>query len=195
MPSIGHSRLISWGQVTFIQKSTFRMATEYYSIALIALSLNILQPVIGDCRDGWTKFQGSCYLFASEQANWPEAQAVCSSMNSHLVEIETQTENAFVEGELKIIHNHDSHSNNQNDVSYWLGGNDIEIEGVFKWVRSDQPLTYTDWSPGQPDDANGEDCMELRGAFQYHWNDLPCNIPHHFICETQASEGVNVIGK
>jgi hypothetical protein len=45
-------------------------------------------------------------------------------------------------------------------------------------------MTFTDWSPGQPDDAGGEDCMELRGAFQYHWNDLPCNVPHRFICET-----------
>ena len=74
-------------------------------------------------------------------------------------------------------------TSDQNEVSYWLGGNDIETEGVFKWVKSDLPMTYTDWSPGQPDDAGGEDCMELRGAFQYHWNDLPCNIPHHFICE------------
>ena len=78
----------------------------------------------------------------------------------------------------------ESHSSNQNDVSYWLGGNDIETEGVFKWVKSDHPMTYTDWSPGQPDGLEGEDCMEMRGAFQYHWNDLPCNIPHHFICET-----------
>lgn len=30
--------------------------------------------VTGDCRDGWTKFQGSCYLFGSDQASWPEAE-------------------------------------------------------------------------------------------------------------------------
>lgn len=35
----------------------------------------IVFEVVGDCRDGWTKFQGSCYLFVSDhQANWPEAE-------------------------------------------------------------------------------------------------------------------------
>ena len=33
-------------------------------------------------------------------------QAFCLSMNSTLVEIGSESENAFVEGELKIIHNH-----------------------------------------------------------------------------------------
>ncbi|XP_048780983.1 perlucin-like [Ostrea edulis] len=162
-------------------------------IAQFLLSTCLLRPVLCDCRDGWTKFQGSCYLFASEQASWTEAVAYCRSMNSNLVEIGSATENAFVEGELKIIHSHAS-SGNQNEVSYWLGGNDIEIEGEFKWANSDLSLTFTDWSPGQPDNANGEDCIELRGAFHYHWNDLPCNTPHHFICETLTFES-NVIGK
>lgn len=33
-------------------------------------------------------------------------QAFCLSMNSNLVEIGSESENAFVEGELKIIHGH-----------------------------------------------------------------------------------------
>ncbi|XP_022295727.1 perlucin-like [Crassostrea virginica] len=169
-------------------------AVKIWICLLVLCSLQL--SVLGDCRDGWIKFQGSCYLFASDRASWPEAESFCWSMNSHLVEIETMVENTFVEGELRTIHAHESHSSNQNDVSYWLGGNDIETEGVFKWVKSDHTMTYTDWSPGQPDGLEGEDCMEMRGAFQYHWNDLPCNIPHHFICETPATTEVNsIIGK
>lgn len=34
----------------------------------------VIFEVTGDCRDGWTKFQGSCYLFGSDQASWPEAE-------------------------------------------------------------------------------------------------------------------------
>jgi hypothetical protein len=26
--------------------------------------------------------------------------------------------------------------------------------------------------------------MELQGAMDYHWNDLPCTARHRFICET-----------
>ncbi|XP_048780984.2 perlucin-like protein [Ostrea edulis] len=148
-----------------------------------------------NCRKGWRFFQESCYYFGTQQTTWPGAESYCLSMNSGLVEIETEAENNYLESQLKVIHNHGSDPTaNQNEVSYWLGGNDIEIEGVFKWVKSDLTLTFTDWNPGQPDDANGEDCMELRGAFHYHWNDLPCNIPHHFICETPAFDS-NIIGK
>ncbi|XP_048780982.2 echinoidin-like [Ostrea edulis] len=167
-------------------------------IAVLLASTCLLVPVLGDCRDGWTKFQESCYLFASDQASWPEAAAFCVTMNSNLVEIESATENAFIEGELKIIHGHDSHAQNQNEVSYWLGGNDLEVEGTFKWARSGESVTFTDWNPGQPDDFHsGEDCMELQGAMDYHWNDLPCTARHRFICESPVTdEGAisNVIG-
>nr|XP_022295699.1 perlucin-like protein isoform X1 [Crassostrea virginica] len=150
-----------------------------------------------NCRQSWKLFQESCYYFGTQKATWPEAEAYCWSMNAALVEIETEGESNYVESQLRSIHKHASDSTaDQSEVSYWLGGNDIEIEGVFKWVKSDLPMTYTDWSPGQPDDAGGEDCVELRGAFQYHWNDLPCNIPHHFICEAPAFEDIiNIIGK
>ncbi|XP_062598632.1 perlucin-like [Saccostrea cucullata] len=148
---------------------------------------------VDTCRGGWEFFQESCYYFGTQKATWPEAEAYCMSMNSMLTEIETNVENNFLESRLRAIHNHTS-TTDQNEVSYWLGGNDIEIEGVFKWVKSDAPLIFTDWNPGQPDDANGEDCMELRGAFHYHWNDLPCTVPHHFICESSAFEAP-IIGK
>ncbi|XP_062613132.1 echinoidin-like [Saccostrea cucullata] len=159
---------------------------SYLSFVLLSVFVHFIYPVRGDCRDGWTKFQGSCYLFASEAATWAEAVAYCMSMNSNLVEIGSATENAFLEGELKIIHGHDSHSKNQNEVSYWLGGNDMEIEGTFTWAKSGNPVTFTDWNPGQPDDYgnSGEDCIELQGAMDYHWNDLPCIARHRFICES-----------
>ncbi|XP_052717087.1 perlucin-like protein [Crassostrea angulata] len=171
--------------------------TQLYFLLLVVLLAEQGRPQgTNNCRTGWKFFQESCYHFGSQKATWPEAEAYCWSMNSRLVEIETEAESNYLESQLRTIHQHASDSGvDQNEVSYWLGGNDIEIEGVFKWVKSDQPLTYADWSPGQPDDANGEDCMELRGAFQYHWNDLPCNIPHHFICEAAAFEANTIIGK
>ncbi|XP_078331103.1 echinoidin-like [Crassostrea virginica] len=173
----------------------------HFVLPFLLVWLNLLVLVFGECRDGWTKFQESCYLFASDQASWAEAEAFCLSMNSNLVEIGSESENAFVEGELKIIHNHNSHSQNQNEVSYWLGGNDLEIEGTFKWVRSDSPVVFSDWNPGQPDNYGtaGEDCMELQGAMNYHWNDLPCSARHRFICEAPVFDDSgaisNVIGR
>lgn len=49
----------------------FRLLSVFF-----IFNVHLFFEVIGDCRDGWTKFQGSCYLFASDQANWPEAQVI-----------------------------------------------------------------------------------------------------------------------
>lgn len=79
----------------------------------------------------------------------------------------------------------DLNSNHRNNVSYWSGGNDLEIEGTFKWVRSDTSLAFTDWNRGQPDNHfTGEDCIILELQGNYHWNDLACTARNRFICES-----------
>lgn len=53
------------------------------------------------------------------------------------------------------------------------------------WESSKQLLNYTNWSPGQPDNAgNNEDCVEIRGLFNYKWNDHVCSLKKYFICES-----------
>ena len=42
---------------------------------------------------------------------------------------------------------------------------------------------------GQPDNGNKnkngpEDCGEFRKAYDFHWNDAPCNFRFHFLCQT-----------
>lgn len=67
-------------------------------------------------------------------------------------------------------------------ADYWTGGNDIESEGNFKWIGSEQPFTYTNWMTGQPDPAE-QDCVEIRGVSNFKWHDETCNHSHLFICE------------
>ncbi len=45
------------------------------------------------------------------------------------------------------------------DMDYWLGMADFAEEGVWIWQHSYQPVEYTNWVSGQPDDRDGhEDC-------------------------------------
>jgi hypothetical protein len=66
---------------------------------------------------------------------------------------------------------------------FWIGFNDRSVEGQWKWV-SGEPVTYTNWWPGQPDNyGDGEDAagMNFGGGEwcdnQFHltygdgWND------------------------
>lgn len=63
-------------RIPFIKEVLFNKFQFYINWKKSMLNVHLFFEVIGDCRDGWTKFQGSCYLFASDQANWPEAQVI-----------------------------------------------------------------------------------------------------------------------
>ncbi len=57
------------------------------------------------------------------------------------------------------------------DQRVWIGLNDVEREGDWRWV-SGEPVTYTNFQHGQPDNAKGrEDFVELRGNVSGKWND------------------------
>ena len=58
----------------------------------------------------------------------------------------------------------------------WIGLNDLAQEGLFQWTSGD-PLTTGHWSPGEPNNANGNEhfvALFYRGHdAQGLWNDWP----------------------
>jgi len=70
--------------------------------------------------------------------------------------------------------------------SAWLGGSDEREEGKWIWLSGDQALfwegqagesvlagTYINWSPGEPNNVDNEDCIVL--STDGHWNDVVCS--------------------
>ena len=43
---------------------------------------------------------------------------------------------------------------------YWIGLNDKKTEMLYEWSDG-TPVTYTNWYAHEPNDANGEDCVEM----------------------------------
>ena len=65
---------------------------------------------------------------------------------------------------------------------YWLGGNDIEEEGVWVWPHANVHVAqYTAWQQNEPNNADsGENCM---GLIRDAWNDDNCMSGKRYICE------------
>ena len=69
---------------------------------------------------------------------------------------------------------------------FWIGLNDIDSEGEFRWLNGDVLRNEIVWLSGQPDNHNNnEDCVHLNrdrnnpeGA-----NDVPCSFNAHGLCE------------
>ncbi|XP_046560573.1 uncharacterized protein LOC124269595 [Haliotis rubra] len=136
------------------------------------------------CPNAWIRYGNSCYMFIGTKETWMEASQQCVVRGAHLATIETADENAFITGYLKVFGDIGAY------MVTWVGGNDMEIEGIWKWSASGERVTYTDWEPKEPEGcATCGDCMVIWPNYNYKWGDYPCHNQANFICEKQITDG------
>jgi hypothetical protein len=77
----------------------------------------------------------------------------------------------------------------------WVAFDDIAVEGVFKYSAGPEAgtnLTYSPWSPGQPDNSANEDCGSLWYSLPNNWNDAPCSALLGYAIEYECSTGLEM---
>ena len=67
---------------------------------------------------------------------------------------------------------------------YWIGGNDLPVEGTFTWTSDNSTLVFVNWYPGEPSDTNNQDCVAI--CREGHWRDSSCYAVWSYICKTPA---------
>lgn len=73
---------------------------------------------------------------------------------------------------------------------FWTSGNDLASVSDFFWMANGQPLTYTNWFPGEPNFIGQERCIEISNnglteseTHPIKWNNLFCDHELNFVCE------------
>jgi len=109
--------------------------------------------------------------FLTTSTTWTDAQAQAVAAGGNLVTINDAAEQNWLSSVFGTTE------------LFWIGLTDRVTEGVFQWV-SGQPVTYTNWAPGEPNNyqpLRGEDYVNMNwhGAFKprssekNNWNDNP----------------------
>jgi hypothetical protein len=106
------------------------------------------------------EFKGHKYLVIHSAKNFTyvEAQALAFALGGHLPYVESEEENNFI---LRLV----------SDERYWtsinkevaripLGATDKKEEGKWFW-NDGQPLTWTNWRAGHPNNVANQDQMEI----------------------------------
>lgn len=90
---------------------------------------------------GGTKtYNGNTYKFTSSSQTWEEAEAEAIQAGGHLVTINDRAEETWLR------------ENFSKTEGLWIGINDAQQEGRFEWA-SGEAVTYTNWAPGEPNNA------------------------------------------
>jgi len=111
-------------------------------------------------------YNGHHYYLSNEWNSWEIANARAYARGGYLAAINDAAENQVVADWV----------NAYGSFEAWIGINDIASEGNFEWTSGD-PVTYTNWAPGEPNDFNiGEDYAVINWwSYLYgpgYWNDL-----------------------
>ncbi|XP_062385829.1 galactose-specific lectin nattectin-like [Sardina pilchardus] len=165
---------------------------------LLLLTVGITARVVAGCKSikrnhGWESHGGQCYVFSTKYLNWTQSQEECVRMKSHLAIINDEEEQKLLMGIIKG-------KMKEKDDKFWIGLNDRQTEGVWRWVDN-TPLNTnkTFWNYGQPDDwkgrknkyPDGEDCVRMgeknfKGNSAAGWCDAACEREFKFICEAKV---------
>ncbi|MFM5960546.1 MAG: lectin-like protein, partial [Dolichospermum sp.] len=76
----------------------------------------------------------------------------------------------------------------------WIGLTDEVTEGTFKWANG-EAVTYTNWSPGQPDDNfGGQDYAYINFLNPGKWDDVGITVNFRGIIEIANPSNDTIIG-
>lgn len=150
--------------------STFLMLFVY-----VALGILLMTPISTLSQAavlvGPVTFQGHDY-YLLDRNTWGASEAEAISLGGHLVTISNAEEHDFahdfVVTEACLL----SLPECSGAGVAWIGLNDVETEGTFAWT-SGEPVTFTAWQPGEPNDSGGDEDFVEQGAFgERVWNDI-----------------------
>ena len=107
------------------------------------------------------------YRFLEGPISWDQAKKECEQFGWQLVEIDSKETNDAVVEEAK----------KRTDVGrIWIGLKYSPGSDKWVWISSGDEVGFSSWRPGEPNNVNGENCVEMFSTVSTPgtWNDLNC---------------------
>ncbi|XP_039459923.1 L-rhamnose-binding lectin SML-like [Oreochromis aureus] len=123
------------------------------------------------CRPGWTWSGGRCFIFDSSQKNWTDAESSCETLGGHLASFHSTAEYTFIR---RLIY---TAAGSYKEA--WVGGR--KNETVWMWSDGSK-FDFPNWARGQPDNAGGNNCIQINFQGGDYVNDAGCQWNSSSVC-------------
>ncbi|XP_078328016.1 uncharacterized protein LOC111117162 isoform X2 [Crassostrea virginica] len=134
-------------------------------------------------ENGWLKHEDHCYFFNERRETWMNARKMCEDNGASLASIRSSEENSWIVD--TFLWNSDMCSVHWwKCCVFWIGGNDLAVEGTYVWTSDNSTLGFVNWAPGQPDSfyRNVSNCISL--CSNELWIGDYCGNYQQYICKT-----------
>ena len=159
--------------------------TEETIQELKANHLNAVSTLLTDF-ESQTPLEHNGHVYVLAKHNHPVNitlfEEICVTIGGYLVEFDDAQEYDAVVNWLNPLVSH----------SYFvmIGYTDEGTEGVWRYIHSGKPVTYTRWNPGRPRGGEKENCAQIwtaSGAGGWLMYDYFCSyhVGYPFICELE----------
>ncbi|XP_065412009.1 oxidized low-density lipoprotein receptor 1 [Chrysemys picta bellii] len=125
------------------------------------------------CPDNWLQHGENCYFLSTKWKTWQESKALCSSLDSRLLKIESKEELGF------IISSAQSYSS----YSFWIALSRKGADGSWLWEDGTAFSTDLFWIP-EASSSLYPICVSIQGA---NVNAAACGSYKFCICEKVAN--------
>ncbi|CAB3994335.1 Hypothetical predicted protein [Paramuricea clavata] len=116
----------------------------------------------------------SCYYFSTYKTIWSKARAACQKLGGDLAVPTNNKENVAIWNIAK-----------QKSLSHpWIGL--VRHKDTKFYTVQGIKVSYTNWSPGEPNNHKTENCVHLLINTNGHWNDHGCPWNYNFICQQSS---------
>ena len=124
-------------------------------------------------------YQGHLYLATSSATSWTAAQAEAESLGGNLVTVNDVAEEDWLKQTF-------------GSQTFWIGLQENPVSGEFEWV-SGEPVEYTHWASGKPDDPFTQNYAVMNWQTTGQWSDQRDTLQTLGIIEigTSIADGID----
>ncbi|KAL9703548.1 hypothetical protein quinque_007066 [Culex quinquefasciatus] len=152
-----------------------------------AVAFVLAVALVSTTRAGFANSYQRYFVYNDEELTFFEAWHKCRAHGLRLASVHSALDDAKLKVALA-----------QKDINqrgpWWIAGTDLGKSGSFVWITDDKRIDgrtgYTNFAPGEPNNASGnEHCLEVGGGPKGTlWNDCACDLKKRYICELDSCD-------